>query len=783
MNCKTCSLTFSEIKEFIDHIGIHFDPQKPIVYICDHVACHRIFSNRYKFSEHLFEHKIKKINEKVHVPIVPLVINSVDHLEHVVDNLPNSDFSFLPSNCDKYQHKIILIKIILKYLSKKNNTRKMIFEFSGDVLSFMNEILSAVFENIKSLNIDFRPELFDFRRFIDCNSKNISEHKFCGELKKLNILIPFKEIIFQDKPDKKSMTLIDIKYLLSELFRNQNFSTRILSFLNELENNTELIQNIMQTSFWKNLTKDSEKDVLWLPIFFYNDDFEGLNALGAHATAYSINASYIKLGALPPELNSKISFIFPLAFCYAKDLNEFSVNVVFKEVITMLNDLYDNGIDITVANYTKIKFIVTNILADNKGSSSILNFVCNFSTTKYFCRFCKHDKEEIKKITEIDNNKLRTSANYKEDIILNNYKLTGIRGETVFSQLRNFDVVDNSVSDFMHDIAEGVVSSDICQIILAFIGKKYFSLDYLNNRMRSFKYNQDIKNRPDNITLNNLKSLNLKFTASEAIVFVVHLNLIIGEKIPLGDEHWRLYILLREIIRLVTSSTHESFTAKILSQVIAEHNKLYVRLFGATQKYKTHLLLHYSVIMNRFGPLNQFSNFRYESKHSEFVKTTQNSCNKINIPKTLAIKVQFQSAYLLLKLEDYIKVHIESKHELQNDFLLLNVINYFETSSTDVLRECSSVAKNGRLLRKKGIFELLSDNQYSFGEIYKIICKNNDIFILYKHLIHSFFDTHLDCFSFEGIDSDVFCLSLEEVNVKKIYYSYEVDGHKYFNNF
>lgn len=50
-----------------------------------------------------------------------------------------------------------------------------------------------------------------------------------------------------------------------------------------------------------------------------------------------------------------------------------------------------------------------------------------------------------------------------------------------------------------HDLFEGVVATDMVLIIKHLVGQQYFSIDYLNNKIKKFKYvylGSDQNNKP-----------------------------------------------------------------------------------------------------------------------------------------------------------------------------------------------------------------------------------------------------------------------------------------------
>lgn len=72
---------------------------------------------------------------------------------------------------------------------------------------------------------------------------------------------------------------------------------------------------------------------------------------------------------------------------------------------------------------------------------------------------------------------LRNKLNYSEDLLLSDYKKTGVCEDSLFNKLI-FHVTDNVVADIMHDLFEGVVKYGLSHSLYYFINvkKKNFSL-------------------------------------------------------------------------------------------------------------------------------------------------------------------------------------------------------------------------------------------------------------------------------------------------------------------
>lgn len=96
-------------------------------------------------------------------------------------------------------------------------------------------------------------------------------------------------------------------------------------------------------------------------------------------------------------------------------------------------------------------------------------------------------------------------------------------------------------------------------------------------------------------TLDNLKKNKLKMYASEKLMFVKSLGILVGDLIPEDNDDCRLFILkLREIISLILSpAVHKDTRHQLLQKIIEEHNELYIRLSCSNLKPKFHFLIIY----------------------------------------------------------------------------------------------------------------------------------------------------------------------------------------------
>jgi hypothetical protein len=130
-----------------------------------------------------------------------------------------------------------------------------------------------------------------------------------------------------------------------------------------------------------------------------------------------------------------------------------------------------------------------------------------------------------------------------------------------------------------------------------------FSLQILNERMINFDYGPDSSSKPPVLIMENIRKNNIRLSASEMLVVVRYFGLFIGDFVPKTDPVWHLYILLRQILDLVTSMSLQIDSCELLQTLVAEHHDLYLRYSKQNLKPKHHFMLHYHTMLKKFGPL------------------------------------------------------------------------------------------------------------------------------------------------------------------------------------
>ena len=175
-----------------------------------------------------------------------------------------------------------------------------------------------------------------------------------------------------------------------------------------------------------------------------------------------------------------------------------------------------------------------------------------------------------------------------------------------------------------HDLFEGVVAGDLALFIKHFVKQRYFSYEYLNRKIETFKYiASDASNKPNRIKANGER---LEGHAVQNWCFLRLLSLFIGNRIKdlREDPVWEVCLKLREIVDLVCSPQISADQVTLLQFIIGEYLQSRKTLFPEqTPQPKHHYLVHYPELTIQFGPLIRLWTLQFESKHTYFKQCTK----------------------------------------------------------------------------------------------------------------------------------------------------------------
>lgn len=542
---------------------------------------------------------------------------------------------------------------------------------------------------------------------------------------------------------------ISMKRTLKQFLELPGVFNTIISNVENLKN-SDSFTNVVQSPLWRDIEQNHFENRTVLPLDIYFDDVEPDNQTGSHSGAHSLGIVYYRIPCIPQHLLSLLENIF-VACVFLSDHRNGHNREVFAPVIGELRDLEINGIVVETESKYTIYFALCQILGDNLGQHAVTGFVESFNAD-YYCRFCKERKNIMRRQLKENVLVLRNRINYEDDVRNNDVSQTGIKTRCIWHVLNSYHVTENLVCDVMHDFFEGVCHYDLCAILDYLMNHMgFFNIDILNDRVQNFEYG-DSGDKPSLIAKDHVRNQKLKMSASEMMFFVRHFGLIIGDLVPEHDEVWRLYIVLTEILDIVTAPNVRRQLTEYFSILIAEHHELYCRLFNRTLKPKHHFMVHYPRIMNLTGPMINTWSMRLEGKHRPVIKRVADnmSCRK-NLPLSIAKRYALANCARILSKQVFpsdIKYHLKERELInyENYEMFQNILPYELAHSLAV----QEVVICGTCYTCNMILVINYDEDLpTFGNLYCIVRPQNvqeyPLFLL-SGLQTVGFNEHLHCY-------------------------------------
>jgi hypothetical protein len=235
-------------------------------------------------------------------------------------------------------------------------------------------------------------------------------------------------------------------------------------------------------------------------------------------------------------------------------------------------------------------------------------------------------------------------------------------------------------------------------------------------------------------------------TAYEMLVFCRYFSVMIGDLIPVADEHWALYLHLRTILSLVTAKHIPLSWCDLLQYHIKEHHALFIKLFPTvTLKPKFHILLHYPEIIKKTGRPVLLWCMRYEAKHKILKSFAQACASRVNISATIAKKHQLQLCNKLVLNEGFKETvtvgYLLNYRKFDQDQNVNETLSYFNLSNN--LKQYNFVVVFGTKYRINDFILTSTDEDMpSFGCIQLILVEESDVIFIYRKCVTVLFDEH-----------------------------------------
>lgn len=809
IQCSYCQCSFENIQLLLNHIANFHGSLKHFKCFFDN--CNRVYSLYQSFRKHiLHKHTLFSTSEPsiVESPVLPNECHSSDfqndkHSDVYYSSDSDSDVSIIDDVTDSLEEintfgddteemhigptweknlKIISLNYTASLYNLKKVSRKCVNDVIHETKKLLNEISTLLKQEICSLfkDLDTTRKMDDlnklFDNFSNCLAIVDTEQKRFTQYKKLETFIePISYNIGERVEYRKVNSIqtlvhvpvnaqfIPLRKVLKQFFELPGIYCETMQYVNSLNSNTEIISNFIQGTFWKErLVTFNGKNVL--PLIIYFDDYENNNPLGAHKGLAKTGAVYISIPVLPPQYQAKLENIFVFLLFNTLDRTAFKHPVIFTRAIEELNFLNEYGIEIDIAcQKKKIYFEVVQFVGDNLGLHSILGLTESFKAN-VFCHHCLTTQSEKNTIFQEKECTLRTVDNYESLLSESDPKISGIKERCIFHKLHNFHITKNISADVMHDLLEGVCRYDVALIINHFIfNMQLFSLTEFNMRLQGFDYGSKYNiNKPPEFNEKSVKKGCIIISSSEMFCLIQNLPVIIGDLIPIENEHWELFVLLREIITIVSSNELHPLSHEQLETNIYEYLSLFTTLFPNSFKPKHHFLVHYPRCMKQFGPLWKLCCLRFESKNQEGKGISKSTTSRININKTIAVKHQlFLNYRFMTKKASYSLFTSKTvKNQLVSDLKYYRQFSHLLEESRGLLMR--SLDYMGKTIKKDCILVIFSYSGPAFHRVYEIIMSKSKYVFITKKFNDYYFDYHLQAFKIYNLHDFSWDIVLEE---------------------
>lgn len=772
--CYSCFVKIDDIKIFSTHVGHHGLRSKRIPCVED--ACihkpiekrlYSTFSAFLRHYRHIHSGNTRQLDQDQPsaCPKSAEPIQSPMEVDPPPDdpNLDTDPFQVTDTsniNLVKAELDLFIARLYYDYKIPRSTVQSVVKSAESlisVVHSFLDPILSPIVQ--ECTNKDALMELQELMKYLSNPFQEIhSEYSRIKTYTKQGTFIPPEtyEIgqALAASPECITEVLtaqfIPLRQTLKAFLEEPDVMKKILEFKESIKNSPFLL-NFMNGEEWKRIEMSVNKFIL--PLWLYNDDFCPNNALGDSPAVQKITTLYVQMPFLPTEYISSLHHIFLLYLHYSLEKKTISNQDLYFKIVEEFKYLFNEGISVETECYTgKVYFGLGLLTGDNLGLHEIAGFVKGFRAN-YPCRYCKMKLSDLVVCCIEDPTLRRNIVNYNTDLTTNDPSKTGIREDCIFHVIPLFHCTTNIGCDILHDIFEGSCRYDLPLVLDYFRKRKYFNLEELNNRMKTFDYGPIDKNSiPPLLEVENGK-IKIKMSAHHMMIFTKYLGILIGDLIPEGHEVWRLYIILRKIIDICMCPHIPKKFLPLLSSLVTEHHELYLKWSDDKQlKNKHHHMLHYAWVIENHGPLVHQWTFRTEARHRIGKSIAVSISTWVNLPASIALRNQL-GFHALLKSHSFLNFNFESSRQRPCIFEELEFYEKIRDQIPEDLQDghlVSMICIHGTKYKEGMVLVLGYHNLLPmFAYVEKIVSQSANAYFLCSKLTTEYFDEHFYAYNVE----------------------------------
>lgn len=341
---------------------------------------------------------------------------------------------------------------------------------------------------------------------------------------------------------------------------------------------------------------------------------------------------------LPVHLRYKIENIQVAMMFNSSLIKESDLNSVYKKFVEDLKILETSGVYCKVLK-EKICGSVVSYPCDNLGAHGIGGFLENFSTNHFPCRYCYFELSQLRN-SDVSIKALRDKENYIQDVANNS---RGVKKNSPFNDLIHFHVTNPGMPPCLgHDLFRGVFETDIQEILNVYVSNNCFTWPAFIARCNKIQKKFKGTIFP---AISNGKSIG-SMHQNWCLIAVLPIILKDFKKVVKKGELWELILVIVEITRIVTS--HKLFKSQVdlLRYRIATYFNLRGKCLTSRMVPKSHYLMHYPEMFEKFGPLINQWTLHFEHKHGTFKHIMNRAKNFKNPCKLMLERHQYQQTIL-----------------------------------------------------------------------------------------------------------------------------------------
>ena len=682
-------------------LGKHISLRHPYTTVFNCTYCPAKTNDKQVYVRHVNRHlsrgNIELLNE-----ITPQG-NNPQNINEDVDNPipldePDNQLELLNDNdqivdINKYSDEIEAgaCRFVLQILRNSDTTMKKTLKIINTVDYFVTPMYNFIALNINSIECNG-----DKEKFLElCKNpfKNLrTEHRLLSYLASKNLYSnPSKYILkrtMQYKTRKgvttiesvdEFLVLMSVKYMIKEFLECPGIYEKMMNKMRSLLQDEQNIHNFVQGQKWRKILMENPGKIL-IPIFLYNDDFAVGNQQGIKASNHGLSVVNFHFPLLEDWELSKLEFLFPAAFVKASYTKGGRKSLCLIKLRNILKEMAEDGIELTINNEKiRVYIILGAIIGDNLAVHQMLDFSSGFMH-EYMCRVCLMDKDTRYKAV-IDNPELyRSKEHYDEH---KNNSRYGYNRSCPFNLIPSFHVIRNYSVDLMHDLFEGVAVYGMQAALDTLIREKYFTSDEFSKMLDTFSYGEiDSRNK---LSSDNFKNNKLFLTASQSMLLVKYITVLICHRVPKTNSTFKYLIVLEKLCNLCMCKYFNENRLNELTKLIKKHHSLYLKFKVVTidpvtgivtenflkLKPKHHIILHYVLCIRQNGPLVYMWTMRHEGLNKYMKMYTYASTSRVNLSFSLAKRFQLLFSCFLIKYNEIKNVaEIEFSKSFKYDFEL-----------------------------------------------------------------------------------------------------------------